>query len=311
MAHVAPIVLHAIGAIAALLAAASAVVFAMTRMRPEKDYTELVRRTRSWWFLVALFAATLLANDKVAVVFMGFLSFLALKEFFTIIPYRRVDRRILFWAYLSIPIQFYWIATGWYTMFIIFIPVYVFFLVAGRMVLTGETEGFLKTTATVQWVLMITVFSIGHAAYLFTLPPLPVSGAGGRGLLLYMVLVVQLNDVAQYVWGKTLGRRKILPKVSPGKTWGGFLGGLGTSICLSLLIAPLLTPMNFGWSLLVGACLASLGFLGDVTISAIKRDLGVKDTGAIIPGHGGIMDRIDSLTFTAPLFFHAMWYLYY
>ena len=107
--------------------------------------------------------------------------------------------------------------------------------------------------------------------------------------------------MAQYVWGRLLGRRCITPSVSPGKTWEGFLGGLATTSLLAVALAPVLTPFSPAAALGIGALLAALGFAGDVTLSAVKRDLGIKDTGASLPGHGGILDRIDALIPVLPI----------
>jgi len=121
-----------------------------------------------------------------------------------------------------------------------------------------------------------------------------------------LIVATEFNDVLQYVWGKLLGRRKILPKVSPNKTWEGFLGGWASTAALIWFVGPLFAPLE-GVSLAVmAAVLPVAGFAGDVTMSAVKRDLGVKDTSQLIPGHGGLLDRIDSLTFTAPVYFHLL-----
>src|SRR5699024_9385028 len=125
------------------------------------------------------------------------------------------------------------------------------------------------------------------------------------------VVLTQCNDVAQFIWGKTFGKRKIVPKVSPNKTWAGLIGGINTTMALSLLLAPLLTPMNLSSMLFSGFLIGLTGFIGDVNISSLKRDLDIKDTGQTIPGHGGILDRVDSLTYTAPLFFHFIRYFYF
>jgi phosphatidate cytidylyltransferase len=135
--------------------------------------------------------------------------------------------------------------------------------------------------------------------------------AHGAALLLFVVLLTELNDVAQYVFGRTLGRRKIIESVSPKKTAEGLVGGALTTTALSVALAPYLTPLTRGDSVAVGLMIGFGGFLGDVTISAVKRDIGVKDSGTLIPGHGGILDRIDSLLFTGPLFFHFMAYFYF
>ena len=293
-----------------VLLLASAIVWWLKRKQPEKDYTELALRVRSWWVMVTLLAVAMVLRGVWALAFFALISFLALKEFLSMVPTRRADRRVLFWAYLSIPFQYLWVWQGWYGMFIIFIPVYAFLLLPLRMVLVGNTERFLQSAGTVHWGLMMTVFTLSHMAFLLVLPGGERS-AEGAGLVLFLLLLTQFNDVAQYCWGKMLGRRKIVPSVSPNKTWGGFIGGLITTSCLALLLAPVLTPIEGWYSLLAGGIIAVAGFFGDVVISAVKRDIGVKDTGATIPGHGGVLDRIDSLTFTAPLFFHFTRYLYF
>jgi phosphatidate cytidylyltransferase len=245
------------------------------------------------------------------VVFWAFVSFLALKEYLSLIPTRRADRRVLFWAYLAIPIHYYWVGIAWYGMFIIFIPVYMFLLLPLRMVIIGETEGFLRAAGTLHWGMMTTVFSLSHMAYLLVLDPAKNPAGGGAGLLLYLVFLTQFNDVAQYTWGKLFGKHKVIPKVSPKKTWEGLIGGNLTTLALAVLIAPYLTPLTPYEAAGAGLIIGVFGFIGDVTISALKRDIGVKDSGSLIPGHGGVLDRIDSLTYTAPLFFHYVYYLRY
>lgn len=310
--HSPPAVLYAVASLWGLLCFSSLVVFTLVKMKPGQNYSDLILRTRSWWLMIGAFTLALLSSQTVALCFLAFISFLALKEFFSMIPTRRADRRVLFWAYLAIPLQYYLAGISWYGTFIIFIPVYMFLFIAFRMIIAQATEGFLKAAATIHWGLMTCVFSISHMGYLLVLPQLPVGGSvGGAGLLLYLVFLTQFNDVAQYVWGKLFGKRKILPVVSPKKTWEGLLGGIFTTTVSAVLLAPYLTPFDELHALLAGLIIGIFGFIGDVTISGIKRDIGVKDTGTLIPGHGGIMDRIDSLTFTAPLFFHFTYYCYY
>lgn len=298
-------------AIVIVLIVASFVTRILAHKNPDKDYSELLARVRTWWVMVAIFSLALLLGKIISIIFFAFLSFLALKEYFSIIPSRRADRRALFWAYLTIPIQYYWIWIEWYGMFIISIPVYAFLLIPFRLVLIGETKGFLKSAATIQWGMMTMVFSISHLGYLLVLPTQGNPNAGGTGLVLFLVTITQLNDVCQYIWGKAFGRNKIIPLVSPNKTWEGFIGGVASSIVLATLLAPILTPLSFIHSILAGALISCFGFVGDVTISALKRDIGIKDSGNILPGHGGILDRIDSLTYTAPLFFHFIHYFYF
>jgi phosphatidate cytidylyltransferase len=312
MGHNSTTLYYALGGLWAVLVLASMLVFAFSRIKKERDHTELIQRTQSWWIMIGAFSVALVAEPTWSLVFLGFISFLALKEFFSQIPTRRADRRVLFWAYLSIPVQYYWAGIEWYGMFIIFIPVYMFLFVAFRMIISQHTDGFLKSAATIHWGLMTCVFSLSHMGFLLMLPEVrTIGGPGGAGLLFYLVVLTQFNDVAQYVWGRTLGKRKVLPVVSPKKTWAGLLGGIATTMLMAVVLAPWLTPFPALQAAGAGLIIGVFGFVGDVSISAIKRDLGVKDFGSLIPGHGGILDRIDSLTFTAPLFFHYTWYYFY
>ncbi len=302
--------LHAMLGVIALLVVASLIQFVLRLRRPEKDYTELHQRITSWWWMIGLLFIFLVSGRNPAIVFFGFISFLALKEFVSIVPTRQADRNVVFWAYLSIPVQYYWVATAWYGMFIIFIPVYMFLFIPMRMVLKGETEGFIKSAGVLHWSVMLTVFSVSHVAYLLVLP-VKNSFAGGVGLVLYLLFMTQFNDISQYTWGKLFGKHKIIPKVSPKKTWEGFVGGLVTITVVAGFVAPLLTPLTRLEGFVAGVIISASGFIGDVVISSVKRDLHIKDSGTLIPGHGGILDRLDSLMYTAPLFFHYIYYLHY
>ena len=282
----------------------------LAKKHPNKDYTELRQRIQSWWWMIAILFACLLVSKTAAIIMFGFVSFLALKEFFSIVETRQADRRVIFWAYLSIPFQYYWVSIEWYGMFMIFIPVYIFLLLPMRMVLIGETKGFIRSAGITHWAVMLTVFCLSHIAYLLVLPVKNLA-AGAMGLVIFLIFMTQLNDVAQYIWGKSLGKHPILPKVSPNKTWEGFLGGVITITLLSGVVAPFLTPLTLTYGLLAGLLISVSGFIGDVVISSVKRDLEIKDSGTLIPGHGGILDRFDSLIFTSPLFFHYLYYVAY
>ncbi len=299
------------GGLYGLLIVASLIRLALRRKLAGEAYAELTQRIQSWWVMVTVFVVAMLVSRTISLWFFGLISFLALKEYLSMIPTRRADRRVLFWLYLAIPFQYYWVAQEWYGMFIIFIPVYLFLFLPLRMIMIGETNNFLRAAGTLHWGAMTMVFSISHLAFLLVLPKTEQLSAGGPGLVVYLVFLTQFNDVAQYCWGKLFGKHKIVPSVSPNKTWQGFLGGVLTTSVLAVAIAPLLTGMQWPVALAAGLIISLAGFVGDVSISALKRDIGVKDSGSLLPGHGGILDRVDSLTYAAPLFFHLIWYLYY
>ncbi|MCP3925876.1 MAG: phosphatidate cytidylyltransferase [Desulfobacterales bacterium] len=301
---------YAMAGILLFLSSATLFVLLIKKFNKSKDHSELFLRIRSWWFILIPLFVVLSINDTVFIITFCIMSLFAFKEFIGIMPTRKKDRLIRYLVYLSIPIQYYWVSIGWYGMFIIFIPIYIFLFLPAVMVLLGETKGFIKSVGNFHWVVMLTVFSISHVAYLIKLPE-KNPDAGSIGLILYLLLLTEFNDVSQFIWGKCFGKHKIVPKVSPNKTWEGFLGGLITITLIAGFIAPYLTPMNRLYGFYAGIVISVSGFIGDTVISSVKRDLNIKDSGSIIPGHGGILDRIDSLLYTSPLFFHFMHYFYY
>jgi phosphatidate cytidylyltransferase len=293
-----------------VLVVASAAVAALKRARPQADFTELMARVRAWWVMAAVFFAAIVVSNRLSLVFFAFMSFWAMKEYVTLLRTRPADHHALVFTFLAIPIQYLWIGMGWYGMFIVFIPVYMMLMLPVRLVLAKETSGFVASASQIQWGLMIFVFGLSHMAFLLTVPQIDDTMVNGRMLVLFLVFVVEISDVLQYVWGKTLGRHKIIPAVSPNKTWEGFIGGVISAMGLSLLIR-FLTPFTVKETLLVSLIITVAGFCGGAVMSAVKRDFGVKDFGAAIPGHGGMLDRVDSLCYAAPFFFHYVRYYHF
>ena len=260
-------------------------------------------RIGAWWVMSAAFVAATLTGGIGSLVLFALLSMLALREFVTLSPTSRGDHRALAWSFfVVIPAQYVLVGVQWYGLFSILIPVYVFLLLAARIVLSGETDRFLERAATIQWGLMACVYCVSYAPALMLLDIDGYDPSSGK-LLLFLVVVVQASDVLQFVWGKLLGRHRIAPAISPNKTWEGFVGGVA---CATLLGAGLwwATPFNPWQAAAMSLLIALAGFAGGLVMSAIKRDRGVKDFGGLLPGHGGVLDRIDSLLFAAPLFFH-------
>jgi len=261
-------------------------------------------RTRAWWVMAVVFGLTLVVGRIGSLVLFGLLSFFALREFITLTPTRRADHRTLFWSFFVLtPFQYVLLGMDWYGMFAIMIPVYGFLFVPSRMAMSGDTERFLERAAKIQWGLMVCVYCVSHAPALLYLRIPGYEGQGAK-LLLFLVLINQLSDVFQYVFGKLFGRHKVAPGVSPNKTVEGLIGGAGTA---TLIGAALwwVTPFTPLQALGMAAMVTIMGFLGGLVMSSIKRDRGVKDFGTLIEGHGGVLDRIDSICFSAPVFYHV------
>lgn len=294
-----------------VLVVASITVVALQRARPGKDFSEPSARIRAWWIMAAVFFAAIAVSNRISLVFFALMSFWAMKEYVTLLKTRPADHHALVLTFLAVPIQYFWISLNppWYGMFIIFIPVYMLLVLPVRMVLSKETKGFVESASQIHWGMMVFVFGLSHMAYLLTYPTFEGSAANGRTLVLFLVFVVEMSDVLQYIWGKTLGRHKIIPTISPNKTWEGFVGGIATAMLLSLAIR-FLTPFSIGETLLVSFLITVAGFCGGAVMSAVKRDFGVKDFGSVIPGHGGMLDRVDSLCYAAPIFFHYVRYFH-
>jgi len=266
-------------------------------------------RIRAWWKMCAIFALAILVGRVGSLILFGLISFLALREYMTLVPTRRGDHRTLFWSFFVImPLQYYLIGIQWYGFFAIMIPVLAFVYVPTRIAIAGDTAHFLERAAKIQFGIMVCAYCLSHAPALLLLKIPGYEGQNAR-LLLYLVIVDQMSDVLQFVWGKLIGRNKIAWRVSPNKTWEGFFGGILSATALGAVLwwATPFTPLqSAGMSFTI--CI--LGFCGGLVMSAIKRDIGIKDFGRVIEGHGGILDRIDSLCFAAPIFFHLVRYYF-
>lgn len=269
----------------------------------------LFARAKSYWAIALLFAATLLTGEKTSIALFAVISLLALREFVSLAPMAASDHRAMVWTFFIVtPVQYLLIAIHWYGLWSIFIPVYAFLFIPTLNAMVGDSQRFLERTATLQWGLMVCVYCVSYAPALLWLRIPEYRGENAK-LLLFAVLVVQLSDFLQYLSGRWLGRHPLAPRISPNKTWEGFFGGvLGSALVGSALWwATPFSPLGAAGMALL---LAVLGVAGGLTMSAIKRDRGVKDFGTMLPGHGGILDRIDSVCFSVPVFFHVVRFFY-
>jgi phosphatidate cytidylyltransferase len=266
-------------------------------------------RIRAWWLMCTVLAAAFFlgpASRVATVVLFGLISFWALREFITLTPTRLGDHRTLFWVFIVFtPLQYWLVGMGVERsglLFSVLIPVYAFLFIPARVALAGDYKRFLERTAKIQAGLMVCVYCLSYAPALLSLQIPGYDGQNPR-LLFFFVLVVQLNDVLQYAWGKWLGKHVIAPAISPSRTWEGFFGGVASATLIGTALwwaTPFEPWQAAGMSLVISV----MGFAGGLTMSAIKRDRGVKDYGTLVVGHGGVLDRIDSICFAAPVFYH-------
>ena len=310
-----------LGAVLLILATASVVGRFLGQQSESTVNPALVRlfalRVRAWWMMCAILIAGFLFGYMVTVILFGVVSFMALREFITMTPTRRSDHRALFWVFFVVtPLQYFLVSMvgegdNWYLIFSVFIPVYGSLLIPTRIALSGDPKWFLERSAKIQYGLLICVYALSYAPALLG-KSLQMPDADGKlvpwsgspaGLLFYFVLLVQLNDVFQYGWGKLVGKHMIAPKVNSNRTWEGFCGGVASTTIVGVLLCKV-TPFGIWGSAFMAMIVAVMGCAGGIVMSAIKRDRGVEDYGTLVQGHHGLLDRIDSLCFSAPVFFH-------
>lgn len=306
-----PKLLILFGGVGGILIVASLIGWVLSYRVTSEKGRDTVRnlndRIKAWWVMVAIFAAAFAFGKGVTLVLFALTSFYCLREFISLTPTRPADHPALAFAfYVFLPLQYVLIAVDWLSLYSIAIPVYAFLLLPVLAVAKGDTDAFLMRTSKVQWALMLTVYCISHAPALLILK---IPGQQNFLLLFFLVTIVQLSDVLQYVWGKLLGRHPVAPRISPNKTWEGLIGGglSATAIGAGLWWITPFSPLQAAG--MAGAIVLA-GFLGGLVLSAVKRSLGAKDWGTMIEGHGGALDRMDSVSFAAPLFFHLTNYFF-
>ncbi|MEM6908127.1 MAG: phosphatidate cytidylyltransferase [Pseudomonadota bacterium] len=307
-----PTMLALFGGVFALLLTASIIGFILSQRVSSDAGIETVAnlnaRIKAWWLMIAIFAFAFTFGKGVTIILFALTSFYCLREFLSITPTRAEDHSATIAAfYLFIPLQYWLIWIDYLALLMIMIPVWAFLLLPLLAVLKGETRDFLTRSSRIQWALMLNVFCISHAPALLLLD---IPGFEQNFLLLFfLIAVVQLSDVLQYVFGKLFGKHKVAPRVSPAKTWEGLIGG---GLSASAIGAGLfwITPFSPWQAALLALTIVFAGFAGGLVLSAVKRSLGAKDWGTMIEGHGGALDRMDSVSFAAPVFFHLTNYFF-
>ena len=269
-----------------------------------------------FWFMISvLLAVSLFLGRGPTIILFGLLSFWALREFITMTPTRLGDHRTLFWVFLGFtPLQYFLVAFDYYDLFTIVIPVYASLFIPARIAFTGDRERFLERTAKIQFGLLICVYSLSHAAALLNLNLMEWNPQESKmkmwygqpaGLLLFFMIIVQVSDAFHFVWDRLFGKHLIAANVNETKTWEGLIGAALCSALVGFILQLLaITPFTWYGAAVMALVISVMASSGSMTMSAIKRDRGVKDYGSLVQGHVGILDRIDSICFAAPIFFH-------
>jgi len=271
-------------------------------------------RVRAWWIICSLLAVAFISNGLTVLLF-GFLSFWALREFITLTPTRLGDHRALFWVFFFFtPLQYILVWLDKYELYTILIPVYAFLFIPARIALSGDYKRFLERVAKIQSGLLICVYCLSYAPAMLYLDTPGGEHKGTARLLFFFVTMALLSEAVQFIWSRLYGRHVIAPNINAARTWEGLIGGT-VSAALAGMLLSWATPFQYLndatqfqkmlYTAMLSAIIAVMGFAGSLTMSAIKRDRGVRDYGTLVEGHGGVLDRIDAICFAAPVFYHV------
>ena len=296
----------------------------------EQTRVKRLSSLRTWWVLAVVILSGVLAGRVGIFALLAAASLLAMREYVSIAIPKHLnvthDRWSTGFVYAAIVVYYIamYFAGPMATRFAAAGFIALAWIVATIHVLQGETANYTQRTAALVWGAMIVVFGLSHAALITNLAPGANPVAGPVGWFLYLLVLTEVNDISQALVGRRLGghlRHRIARRVSPNKTWEGFIGGVVVTLLLSMMVAPWLTPLAqwplkigplvlegafYTWPLVLGLLIAVAGLIGDLNMSAVKRDVGVKDSSELLPGMGGIIDRVDSLTFTAPVVYYVV-----
>lgn len=304
--------LWALGMLFSLLVAGTVLRFVALRHAPADVVTSRLQSLRTWWILAILISLSVVCGNYGVMLLMLLAGLLSLREFLRLPGWRHVGRGtcVLLTALAGL---YYGAVTFGQSAWLRSASPVVFLVSVGAVrSLHGQTDGYIRTTASLFWGLMLFVYCLSHACFVLELSPSDRPDAGAVGWFLYLVILTEADDIMQAITGRRFGRTKITPRVSPNKSLEGLLGGIAATVVLSVISAPWLTTFMIRRSFAAGAAcsiaagllISMFGFLGDINMSAVKRDAGVKDGSQLLPGMGGMIDRIDSLTFTAPMFYY-------
>ncbi len=268
---------------------------------------------RVWWILTLLWSTAALLGQLGATVLLALASFLGLREYLRLVgTTQEIGRGTIAGLIALGAVHYGLIASGAGDTTKWLLPIGALLLLSACRLVACSTQDYIRITAGVYWGAMLLIYGLSHSLYLFDVESDIEPLVGNAGWFFFLVLLTEMNDIMQAIVGRAFGKHQITPVVSPNKSLEGLIGGLMTTILLSVTLAPCMTTIAVGRSLgvstvlsaMAGVLISAVGFLGDINMSAIKRDAGVKDGSSLLPGMGGVIDRIDSLTLTAPAFYY-------
>ena len=293
------ILLVAIFAIAAMLI----VLLRILGKSSDELHRELVSRYVSWLVLVPMIVVPILAGAAWTMLAVALLSLACYREFASTTPLKN-ETHINVVVVFGIVALTFAVFDHWYGFYVALFPLTIS-MIAAVAILPDRPQGYIQRVALGTFGFATFGAALSHLGYM-------ANDNNYRPILLLIFLTVELNDIFAFVCGKTFGRRKLAPNTSPGKTIGGSLGALVLTTALFATLGHFVfqgTQVDsIGLLVVLGALVSILGQLGDLMLSSVKRDLGIKDMGRSIPGHGGLLDRFDSLLLVAPAVFHFVGY---
>lgn len=321
-----PGLLWMIGAVFAGLVAGSGIRFVSLRNAPAELRHKRLASLRTWWIIATIVAVCLLAGRPGICLLLAAAGIVAFREYTSLLGLRASEQPAIHAVYAIAVLHYLMILFGLASAFLVFVPVGGLAILAVWQLLRGNSSSYVRVMASLFWGMMVLIYGISHAAYLFILPATSTGPAGPAGWFLFLVVLTEADDIFQAIAGRAFGahnRHRVAPTISPNKTWEGLIGGMLVTIGLAMLLAPWLTTLveapgsaaltdqlrRFGGAALAGVVVTLAGFFGDINMSAVKRDSGVKDSSRLLPGMGGLIDRVDSLTFAAPAFvYFLLWW---
>ena len=322
-----PALFWAIAVLMGSLVLGTIVRFIALRNAEQETRRKRLASLRTWWLLAIAVSLGLLGGRLGICLLLGAASCIGWYEMTRMYGPRPEDRLAIKAGYVLIILNYAVILSGSITLFPFFLPIAALLVLAISLLIKGEPTGYIRSAGALLWGILFLGYGVSHAALLLALPATSEGPVGPAGWFLFLVILTECDDIFQAVVGRLFGSHKkhrISPIISPNKTWEGFFGGMLVIVVLAPLIAPWLTnlgqhPGAFSLAdslqpvvapVMIALLISIAGFFGDINMSAIKRDSGVKDSSKMLPGMGGVVDRIDSLTMTAPVYLYFLsWWL--